>query len=113
MSDDEGQDCQRMGLAIAMQRQAINVAIAQHEETKRVIASKQQSAIAVVNKRHAEGLDRHGNHLKILKGLAYASVNAMCVVSGSSCGALCITLVDLQLLVCASQLVCTFQATHT
>ena len=38
VSEDEGQGCQRIGLAFAMQRRAINVAVTEHKNIKHVIA---------------------------------------------------------------------------
>lgn len=60
-SKDEGEDCQRIGLAISMQRRAINVAIAEHKRLKRVQAEKQQEDIARMTTRHAKGEDSMAN----------------------------------------------------
>ena len=67
VSRDEGQGCQRIVLAIAMQNRAMNVAVAEHAKIKRSQARKQQLNIAKVTKRHAKGVDRNGKQLKKAK----------------------------------------------
>ena len=62
-----GQGCQRIGSAIALQRRAINVAIKHHKEMKVKVAEEQDIAIATVQKRHAQGVDRHGQPLKRIR----------------------------------------------
>ena len=64
VSDNEGEGCQRIGLAIAMQRRAMNVAIAEHAQIKCKQAGEQQLKIAQVIKRHEKGVDRNGKQLK-------------------------------------------------
>ena len=64
-----GQGCQRIGFgsAIALQCRAINVAIKHHREMKVRVAEEQDIAIATVKKRHAQGVDRHGQPLKRIR----------------------------------------------
>ncbi len=62
-----GQGCQRIGSAIAMQRRSINVAIKHHKEIKVRVAEEQDIAVATVKKRHALGVDKHGQLLKRIK----------------------------------------------
>ena len=56
--DEEGQGCQRIGLAVSLQRNALNVAIQEHEGAKRRIASKQQQQIAIVDERRAQAANK-------------------------------------------------------
>ncbi|DBA98992.1 TPA: hypothetical protein ACH3X1_014268 [Trebouxia sp. C0004] len=65
--DAIGQGCQRIGSAIALQRRAINVAVAHHKEMKVRVAQEQDIAIATVKKRHAQGVNKHGQPLKRLR----------------------------------------------
>ena len=65
--DLAGQGCQRIGSAIALQRRAINVAIAHHKEVKVRVAEEQDIAIATVKKRHALGVNKHGKPLERFK----------------------------------------------
>lgn len=59
--DLAGEGCQRIGLAIALQRMAINVAVAHHKKVKVRLAEQEQDiAIATVKKRHALGVNKHG-----------------------------------------------------
>ena len=53
-----------IGSAIALQRRAVNVAIAEHTETKQKLLPKQEESIATVQARHAKGVDKEGNALK-------------------------------------------------
>jgi len=62
-----GQGCQRIGSSIAVQRRAMNVAIKHHKEMKARVAEEQDRAIATVKKRHALGVDRHGQPLKRIR----------------------------------------------
>ncbi len=62
-----GQGCQRIGSSIAVQRRAMNVAIKHHKEMKARVAEEQDTAIAIVKKRHAQGVDRHGQPLKRIR----------------------------------------------
>ena len=66
--DQIGQGCQRIGSAIAMQPRAMNVATKHHKEMKVRVAEEQDIAIATVKKRHALGVDKHGQPLKRIKG---------------------------------------------
>ena len=66
-SDRDGNGCQRIGSAIALQRRAINVAIAEHTEVKRKVEQKQDADIARVKERHASGVDKNGKPLKRLR----------------------------------------------
>ncbi|DBA99813.1 TPA: hypothetical protein ACH3X1_013715 [Trebouxia sp. C0004] len=65
--DAIGQGCQRIGSAIALQRRAINAAVAHHKEMKVRVAQEQDIAIATVKKRHAQGVNKHGQPLKRLR----------------------------------------------
>ena len=62
--DKEAQDCERIGLAIAMQRTPMKKAIAEHKDTKRRQAQEQALKIAEVMQRHIEGVNRRGGPLK-------------------------------------------------
>ena len=62
--DEEGQDCERLGLAIAMQRTPMKRAIAEHKETKHRHAQQQATKFVEVMQRHIEGVNRHGGPLK-------------------------------------------------
>ena len=62
-----GQGCQRIGSAIALQLRAINVAIKHHTEMKVRVAEEHDIAFATVKKRHAQGVDRHGQPLKRIR----------------------------------------------
>ena len=62
--DKEAQDCERIGLAIAMQRTPMKKAIAEHKDTQRRQAQEQALKIAEVMQRHIEGVNRRGGPLK-------------------------------------------------
>ena len=62
--DEEGQVCERIGLAIAMQMTPMKKAIAEHKDTKHRQAQEQALKIAEVMQRHIEGVNRHGGPLR-------------------------------------------------
>lgn len=64
LPDEKGQGCQRIGLALSLQRRAVNVAIAEHRGAKRRVAIKQEESIAVVKTRRAKGLVKDGTPMK-------------------------------------------------
>ena len=56
--------CQRIGSAIALQRQAMNVAIAEHKDTKQTVLQRQEGKIAVFDARRAKGIDKQEKTVK-------------------------------------------------
>ena len=62
--DVAGNGYQRIGSAIALQRQAMNVAVAEHKDTKQTVLQRQEGKIAVFDARRAKGIDKQGKTLK-------------------------------------------------
>ena len=62
--DVAGNGCQRIGSAIALQRQAMNVAIAEHKDTKQTVLQRQEGKIAVFDARRAKGIDKQEKTVK-------------------------------------------------
>ena len=61
--DVAGNGCQRIGSAIALQRRVMNVAIAEHKDTKQTVLQRREGKIVVFDARRAKGIDKQGKTL--------------------------------------------------
>ena len=62
-----GQDCQRISLAVALQRRGFNVVVAQHGKENIRLAKEHDTNIATVKRKRAQGLNKQGTPLKSFK----------------------------------------------